>query len=265
MAIDEGSSSNFVQHARNNELAVIDPNGKEGEVVTVVPSSLLKKAKPGKSIEDDRLPFDIDVVQYMVNASLAKADSTDNPADQGAGLTIRAVEQSEAAGVDTKQNVETPAAYLRLTDRKTGKDLGTFLFSARLNSQSVRVGDKSYEVALRPKRTYKPFSLHLLKFSFDRYPGTSTPKNYSSLVRLVDKEKGTDREVLIRMNEPMRYRGDAYFQADFDKKTEKTTYLQVVRNPGWLMPYISCAVVAFGMVVHFGMTLVIFLVRRMTP
>jgi hypothetical protein len=37
--------------------------------------------------------------------------------------------------------------------------------------------------------------------------------------------------------------------------------LQIVRNPGWLMPYISCAVVGIGLLVHFGMTLFRFVER----
>jgi hypothetical protein len=66
------------------------------------------------------------------------------------------------------------------------------------------------------------------------------------------------------MNEPLRYRGDTYFQADFDKDSPVARYtvLQVVRNPGWLMPYISCAVVALGLVIHFGLHLFEFLRRR---
>jgi hypothetical protein len=31
--------------------------------------------------------------------------------------------------------------------------------------------------------------------------------------------------------------------------------LQVVENPGWLIPYISCVLVALGLVVHFSLSL----------
>ena len=43
---------------------------------------------------------------------------------------------------------------------------------------------------------------------------------------------------------------------------DRGTVLQVVRNPGWLMPYFSCALVSLGMLVHFGIHLVGFLRRR---
>jgi len=36
----------------------------------------------------------------------------------------------------------------------------------------------------------------------------------------------------------------------------------VVRNPAWQLPYWSCAVVALGMLIHFGLNLANFLERR---
>src|SRR5206468_1306191 len=123
-----------------------------------------------------------------------------------------------------------------------GNEIGTNLFSVLLDGQEVKVGDKSYDVSLRFKRTYKPYRLELLEFRFDRYPGTETPRNYSSKVRLIDPERKEDREVLIRMNEPLRHRGETFYQSSFDATTEKTTILQVVNNPSWLLPYYSCVI-----------------------
>ena len=131
-----------------------------------------------------------------------------------------------------------------------------------LPRQSVKVGGRRYKIELRRKLHYKPYSLHLIKFRFDRYPGTDIPKNYSSEVRLVDTERGEDRVVTIRMNEPLRYRGETYYQSSFDQATERTTILQVVRNPGWLLPYFSCGLVAVGMGLHFGLSLAGFLRRK---
>jgi hypothetical protein len=85
-------------------------------------------------------------------------------------------------------------------------------------------------------------------------------------VRLIDPELGEDREVVISMNNPLRYRGETFFQHSFPRDSENGrpigTTLQVVRNPGWLMPYISCGMVTLGMMIHFGIHLVNFLQRR---
>lgn len=70
--------------------------------------------------------------------------------------------------------------------------------------------------------------------------------------------QNVDREVLIWMNNPLRYAGATFYQADFDQSTELTTVLQVVTNPGWMAPYVACMLVATGMLAHFGMLLVRF-------
>ena len=43
-------------------------------------------------------------------------------------------------------------------------------------------------------------ALQLLEFTHERYPGTDTPKNFQSRIRLTDPERGEDREVKIYMN-----------------------------------------------------------------
>ena len=45
-------------------------------------------------------------------------------------------------------------------------------------------------------------------------------------------------------------------------KTERGTVLQVVRNPGWQLPYWSCLIVSVGMLMHFGVVLGSFLQKR---
>jgi hypothetical protein len=185
-----------------------------------------------------------------------------NPATAGVGLEVVAMPRPESSGASKDEGTNIASAYLSLTARN-GQKLGTYLVSVALdNPQPVKVDDRVYQVALRFKRLYKPYSLYLIKFSFDRYEGTSMARNYSSLVRLIDPELNEDREVLIRMNEPLRHRGDAIYQVDFDKRTEKTTVLQVVRNPGWLLPYISCTIVTLGLIIQFLQSLTLFLIRR---
>jgi hypothetical protein len=260
MIIDQGETANFVTHNRWSELVVIDPSDPKTDDVVAVPGAMLRK---GGLVRHADLPFDVEVVQYMVNSHLDSAKGIkDNPATAGAGLAEKAFEDPEISGTSGKQEVDTPAAYLTFKDKESGRPLGTYLLSIFLKPQPVIVGDKTYQVALRFKRTYKPYALTLHEFRFDRYPGTDEARNYSSRLRLVDSERGEDREVLIKMNDPLRYRGETLYQADFNHKTEKGTVLQVVENPGWLIPYVSCAMVSLGMAFHFGLHLNGFLRRR---
>jgi hypothetical protein len=265
MQIEEGQTANFTDDYHKVELAFIDSSDPKQDKVVVVPGRFLKA---GDTIHHELLPFDVVVKDYMPNSSFpepaGKQPNVRNPADHGDGLHRVVVSVPPVSG--TKSEIDVPAAYVELKPKDgSSASLGTYLVSAYLqdSTQSATAGDKTYQVLLRFAREYRPFSLKLLEFQFDRYEGTGIAKNYSSKVLLNDPEQGVkDREILIRMNEPLRYRGEAFFQADFNHQTEKGTVLQVVRNPGWQMPYISCFLVAVGMIVHFIQSLVVFLLRR---
>jgi hypothetical protein len=111
------------------------------------------------------------------------------------------------------------------------------------------------------ERFYKPFTVHLLEFKHDKYPGTDIPKNFSSRVRLQRPATGEDREVLIYMNNPLRYAGETYYQASFDPD-DHGTVLQVVHNPSWLTPYFSCVLVGIGLMTQFSSHLIDFAGKR---
>jgi hypothetical protein len=268
MTIDEASSSNFIEDSRHYELAVIDSSDSSGDVVVSIPGSRLRA---GEIIRDDRLPFDIEVVRVMANSALDKRPTRTEPATAGLGRQVRAEPRGEVAGTDTEQKSDIPSAYITLKPKNGGEPLGTYLvslwFSAvyKIPPQPITVGDKRYTIDYRFRREYLPFSLRLIEFRFDRYPGTEIAKNFSSEVRLQDPETHDDRDVVIRMNAPLRYRGQTFYQSSFDDATEKTTVLQVVRNPGAWIPYVSCSLVFLGMLLHFGMNLAGFLNRRVAP
>lgn len=268
MTIAEGQSVNFTEDHRVVELAFVDRTDPKEDRVVVVPESLLRKT--GERITDAELPADVKVTDFMPNSDLEQVGGgRPNPATAGTGLRAVAVRKPEVSGTDPNQKIDVPSAYVTLYKKGTAEEIGTYLVSGWLAPGSptaalnaVVVGGTPHGVALRFKRYYKPYSIALVKFRFDRYAGTTKAKNYSSDVRLSDPDlQVADEPHLIRMNEPMRHRGETFYQQSFDA-TETGTVLQVVKNPGWLIPYVSCVVVTFGLVVHFGITLTKFLVRR---
>lgn len=66
------------------------------------------------------------------------------------------------------------------------------------------------------------------------------------------------------MNQPLRYAGKTFYQASFGKG-DTLSVLQVVKNPGWLLPYISCVLVALGLILHFAVSLGRALRKRTLP
>lgn len=262
MAIAEGSWSNYVEDTRSVELAVVDPRDPATDDVVVVPGRLLER---GGTISHADLPFDIvaDPNFYMRNSDIRELGAEDQrTATAGDGLKLRAVPRDPVSGTDSSGQVDLPSAYLTFRG-KAGEPIGTYLVSTilTLEGRPQLVGD--YEVWLRFKRTYKPYSIHLEDFRFDKYPGTMTPKNYSSDVVLIDPERKVERKVRIWMNNPLRYRGETFYQASFEPD-ETGTVLQVVENRGWMVPYVGCMIVGIGMLAQFGATLFGFL-RRERP
>jgi hypothetical protein len=262
MSIPTGKSANYLEDQRSTELSVVQVTDADDEEVVVVPASLLRKHQ---SVTHADLPFTIDVKKYLVNSKLLNElpAGMSNLANAGTGLEVFAVEKKATSGVDTEQKMEMASAYLEFKD-PNGNSLGKYLVSQGLFPERVRVGDKTYEVALRNKRIYKPYTVHLKEFHHGVYPGTDIPNDFSSLVLLDDPSRGQQRDVRIYMNHPLRYEGDTFYQADIlfgPGGVEKGTVLQVVRNPGFEMPYLSCFLVAVGMLVHFSIHLFGFLVR----
>jgi len=112
-------------------------------------------------------------------------------------------------------------------------------------------GPRTFHLILRAERDYFPFALTLTKFTHDIYPGTEIPKDFASTIQLKSDDGRDDREIRIFMNNPLRYGGRAFYQAGY-ANNDRTTVLQVVRNPSWLVPYVSCALIALGLMIEFG-------------
>jgi hypothetical protein len=265
MRLDEGQTRNYSESWRFNELAVSDVTKPDEEVVTVIPENHLARTKP---IAPDALPFQIVPRAYYPNASLMMREQTpagqrtvENTANQGLGPRLAITPLAKTYKMDQRN---LPAALVEIITPE-GASLGTFLVSTMLTEpDSFTAAGRRWQLSLRFQRAYNPYSLTLLDFTHDRYAGTEIPKNFSSRVRLVTPDGSQDREVLVFMNNPLRYDGMTFYQAGFDNN-DRTTVLQVVRNPSWVIPYLSCLMMSVGLFWQFGWHLVLFTARRAAP
>ncbi|MFN0067097.1 MAG: cytochrome c biogenesis protein ResB [Limisphaerales bacterium] len=259
MRFPEGETRNYSESDRRSELAIVDVTAPDRDRVVVIPEALLAQ---GGRLSEPSLPFTIEMKRFMVNSYLTNrvGRMTNEPvlATEGVGPRVAAFELPKVTQMDYR---DVPSAVIEL--RTPEKSLGTWLVSGHLERpQRVSVGGRDFDLTLRLERFYKDFSLTLLDFRHDKYRGTEIPKNFSSQVRLRNAKTGEDREVLIYMNNPLRYDGQTFYQASFDPKDDRVTILQVVRNPTWLTPYFGCLVVGLGLVVQFGISLVVHVKRR---
>jgi len=102
----------------------------------------------------------------------------------------------------------------------------------------MRIGAKMIEL---------PFSIKLLDFELERYPGSMTPASYSSKVVLIDKEQGIEKPYHIYMNHILDHRNYRFFQSSYDPD-EKGTVLSVNHDPGTLPTYIGYLLLGLGMI-----------------
>ena len=261
MRLERGDTKNYSEDQRHMELAVIDTTGNDLDQVTAIPGSVLTK---NRTIDHWSLPFRIVVRHYYQNSQLKMVSNAGSGArpivNQGPGAMI-AVEPIPPATAQDERDV--PAAAIEILP-KAGGSLGTWLVSDALGApQGFSCDGRTWKIAMRTARYYKPYSVTLQKFTHERYAGTDIPKKFASKVTLIDPERSVNRDVLIYMNHPLRYRGETFYQAGF-QQDDRATILQVVHNPSFLAPYVACVIVAAGLLVQFGIHLVGFARKRRT-
>jgi hypothetical protein len=265
MRLANGEAKNYSEDSQRDELAVIDTSDSQFDQVTAIPQSVLQRTRV---IRHPSLPFQIVVKHFFQNARLEMASGMSGSArpiaDHGPGAQVLVQSLPAASGTD-EQNVAAAAVEIVPVDAVTGTTkppLGTWLVSSSLGApQTFSCAGHSWRLMMRPARYYKPYTVTLQKFTHERYPGTEIPKNFASRVTLIDPDRSTSRDVLIYMNHPLRYRGETYYQAGF-QKDDSASILQVVHNPSFIAPYLACVIVAAGLLVQFGFHLVSFGRRR---
>ena len=110
----------------------------------------------------------------------------------------------------------------------------------------IREGEKSNTVFVGKERIDLPFEIALKKFTLSRYPGSASPSEFSSDVRVKDLETGESFDANIYMNNTLTYKGYKFFQTSYDKD-EKGTILSVNKDPGVELTYIGYAILFLGL------------------
>ncbi|HWD21351.1 MAG TPA: cytochrome c biogenesis protein ResB [Verrucomicrobiae bacterium] len=280
MRLEIGETKSYAEDSRRNELVVIDVTDPDRDNVVAVPESRLEQ---GGEIRPEGLPFSLRVKRYLPNSQPAGPMS-------GAGEKIKAANGvgqrmlfSPAPVVSRMDDENKPAAWIEIA---AGQEvIGNWTVSTWLTKrpwcialteqfgalgiavnapQSFTWRGRNYVIALRPTRYYKPYTITLLEFKHDVYAGTDVPSNFSSKVHLRDPARGEDRDVVIRMNSPLRYGGETYYQASFEPG-DRVSILQVVHNPAAMVPYVSCSLIIVGLMAQFFTHLLAFVRRRARP
>jgi hypothetical protein len=258
MRIDVGQTRRYSESFRETELAIVETTHPGYDDVVSIPAALLAEGNP---IQHPMLPFLVKPVAYYPNAMLrTRSQAPGSPpsvATAGEGADIVATPMPVATKPD---EANWPTGFVELAGPEGS--LGTFLVSTMLQQpEAFTYQGRTWRLSLRAKRDYLPFTITLLKFTHDVYPGTDIPRDFASTIRLRSDDGRDDREIRIFMNNPLRLAGRAFYQAGY-ANNDRTSVLQVVRNSSWRIPYVSCALIVLGLLVQFGIHLSAFFRRR---
>ena len=262
MRIAEGETKNYSQDFHANELVVIDTSSPGEDKVVAIPEERVARKK---EIRHEALPVTVRVLKYWQNADLFSSASPGTEpagATQGIGVGWHIRSLPPVTSMDSRN---LPCALVEIVG--TAGSLGKWLVTSQTSAkQEFSAGERIYRIALRFTRYYKDFSLKLQEFRHEKYRGTEIPRDFRSRVVIENPRTGENREVDIYMNNPLRYAGLTFYQQSFDpdndKLVNKVTILQVVKNPGWLGPYVACGIMTLGLIVQFGIHLIGFAMKR---
>jgi ABC-type transport system involved in cytochrome c biogenesis permease subunit len=302
MIIPEGEAATFAFDSRAVEFAVVDHSNplEERQIVIdqslIVPGTFIRDARLPFEIEvlryepnatfrptrgDEQPVATRGFGAKRVLEPLARATGTESKQDYPAAV-VRL----------WKKPAATPTPATPATSAKAGQpnpnELGTWLLSTKLDPalrqiplvevvevpgtpsadaepSSTPPAAKEYDFGLRFARHYKDYDVELIDVQKNDYAGTTHARDWRSVINLTTHAGSRDLDHYeIWMNNPLRYGDETFYQQEWAQMRDGTevTTLQVVKNEGWMAPYVACMIVAAGMIYQFGLGFLRFIDRQ---
>ncbi len=248
----EGQRADYFNDPFRYELSIVE-HRDSGELFEYrVAQEKLVPSRGANSVRlvGEGLPFSLEVAHYARNTrALPKGPmfKVEVPVIDGYFLS------EEEPAKEAETNIA--GAYLRLADGKTGEAQDAIVWGEQGQPWTAKCAGRTFSFDLRRERHKLPFEIKLEDFAKVDYPGTSTPRSFTSDVTV--NESGSERALRISMNEPLRSQGMVVYQAswgpqDAGPDTRLFSTLAVVRNPADRLPLYACIVIACGLLLHFG-------------
>lgn len=239
--IPEQGENAAMEDYHDKRLTVTDSHGA---VLADIPATRLK---PGTQIAAG--PLSLNILEYCHNCTPAERTEAMRGTLPFVGPAAQIKMTAAARDINEEQNHSAVTVAIR--GSTSGQD-GIYLMTDIMPHQP-QIDD----ITVRFGRTVTPlpFTVALDDVRRELYPGTDMPRGYESHVRVKD---GTVAwPAVIRMNEPLRYRGYTLYQSNYALMPGGTeaTVLSAVRNSGWLFPYIASIVIAAGLILHLALAL----------
>lgn len=260
MTLFEGDQSSEFDSYYNWEIAITELGGASGKQYTI-DNEALQALKPDQAtvFTAEGLPFEIMIEGFEKNVQPRRArpgvaEGVDDVVLEPIPLDKEA--ERNIAGcyvvlVETNGTSAHEAMNAGIEGLSTHEGV---LFGMSRAPWVVRVGDRDYAIDLRHERYPVPYTIKLDKFTRALHPGTGMAASFESLVTMT--KDGLDRQVEIKMNQPLRQDGYTFFQASWGPEnaqpgTPLFSVFAVVKNPADKWPLYACLIIAAGLLFHF--------------
>ncbi len=212
-------------HAAKNELRFIPQSSGLPKFQIQAGEKLTEgNVELGKELETGWMDFKFKVDQYQEHANIKKDFSPLPP---------------------SSQNIEAiPAVLAEFSNSEERK----ILWLEQGEIQHVPLGGSNYHVLYGLKTKPMGFQVELENFEIEHDPGTNRPASFKSLVRLIDPSVGMEREQVIQMNEPLKYRGFKVYQSAYQQSPGEpdVSIFTVARDPGNGFKYAGAVIMIAG-------------------
>ena len=234
MIIPEGQEQSYFQDYHNRGLFITS----ETQADIIIP---FENLSAGQIIMEPDLPFNIHIIDKCDNCDVRPLFKK-NASRKGLASEIYLIPKKSEVNKEENFSGVTFALFNRAEKEKIGEYI-------TLEDVPEDVRYKDYSLSINRKKTDLPFSIALKDFRKIDYPGSNKASDYQS--DLTFKENDIEWPVTIRMNKPYRYKGYSIFQSSFDQRDgTEITVLNIVKNSGRLLPYISAFIIFLGLFIH---------------
>jgi ABC-type transport system involved in cytochrome c biogenesis permease subunit len=250
LMLKEGESSSLSSSRHSWELALWEAGPGERDVYAVDASGFY----PGETLWFEDLHLELVIKEYYENCSAhflqASAAGPSDPVINSSGIQLL---KEKPSAPEIAENV--PGVVLAVNP-SAGNKQTLLLYEQDRGPTSVTTGGRSFSFSLRKKKMMLPLNMTLKDFKMKMYPNSNIPKSYESHVT-IKAEGAVDRDVVISMNKPLRFKDYTFFQSGYHIARDGTEYtiLAVVKNAGRLVPYFSSVTIFLGLIIHFLMML----------
>lgn len=252
LMLKEGEGADMSSSRRLWELAVWEQRAQKTGDMDVYAVDAADFHSGGVTRFDD-LNLRLVVKQYYTNCS---AFTSGGPA---AGVIfnnsgIRRLMETPAAA-EAAANIAGGVFEIDAIDAPANAGKTLLLYGEDTHPTRLTAAGRNFFFSLRKKRIPLPIHIFLKDFKMKLYPNSTIPKSYESTVTIKAKEgeEGVERDVVISMNKPLRFKGYTFFQSGYHVAPDGAEYtiLAVVKNVGRLLPYFSSIIIFLGLVIHF--------------